>query len=366
MTIATTENKKNYDGDGIVTVFAFPFLFPKDTDLDVYIFDETLKTNTLQTITTDYTVTGAGLTAGGDVTMIVAPTSLEGLVIIRSIDITQGSKYEDFNRFPADTVEANLDRLTMICQQLQEQLDRSIVFDVDVTGFDNELPAPVGDTVIGYNTAGTAFENKVISVGSFSVPASGMLASDGTNTLLGRTISEIGNLVITNGNGLSGNPTIDSSALDTSIATNVTDIALRTTIADLVSTDNGKGGSLVGFEDAAGASTATDMEAAVAELFVGRTQMVKGTYTGNASTQAITGLGFQPTKVFVHRSSSSPGTADWTIKVAGTHTGTDSEEVGAGIVTDEITALDADGFSVGTGAHTNTNTATYGFEAYKF
>lgn len=133
MTISTTENKKVYNGDGIVVAFGFPFPFAKDTDLVVSLYDElTSIEDDPETIITDYTVSGAGNPAGGTVTMVVAPTTDQKLIIRRVVDLTQLSKYEDYNRFPAATIVANLDNLTVMVQQLNEEIDRCQKFDASI------------------------------------------------------------------------------------------------------------------------------------------------------------------------------------------------------------------------------------------
>jgi len=282
MTLETTVNRKDYTGDGSSTVFSFPYLFPADGDLDVYIYDTVALTNTQQTITTHYTVDGAGDDAGGNVTMVTAPTATQELIIIRVVDITQSSDYEDYNRFPANTVEGNLDRLTMICQQLQEQFDRSIFFDVNVSGVDTILPAPTANAILGYTSDATAFENKILGATDFTFPASGIVVSDGTNSLIGRSVTGTGSVTITNGNGVAGDIDVDLTTTDANIA-------LKVATADLASTDNAKGASLVGVEDSAGLFTGTDVEAVLAELKGLSVLTENATSTSTRSTTASSG-----------------------------------------------------------------------------
>lgn len=125
MTVSTTTNKVSYSGTGSQTVFAYTFKIFADGDLDVYIRD-TNGTETLQTITTNYTVSGAGADAGGNVTFVTAPGSTDTVVIQRKLDLTQGTDYVANDPFPAESHEDALDRLTFITQQIQEEVDRSI------------------------------------------------------------------------------------------------------------------------------------------------------------------------------------------------------------------------------------------------
>jgi len=125
MTIAKTDARKQYSGDGIVTGFSFPYRFFDDADLDVYILDAN-DVETLQALTTHYTVSNNGDETGGTVTMVAAPASGETLTILRSIAQTQGTDYAANDAFPAETHEAALDRLTLLMHEQTEIIDRSV------------------------------------------------------------------------------------------------------------------------------------------------------------------------------------------------------------------------------------------------
>jgi hypothetical protein len=168
MTISTIENKVSYNGNGVTTVFAFPYLFFENTDLDVYRVDS-LGTLTLLTLTTDYTVTGAGAESGGTVTMVVPPATGTQLLIVRTLDLVQETDYIEGDPFPAETHERALDRLTMIAQQIQEQTGRALTLPVQSSGVSAELPAPVANAFIGWNSAADALQN---NAGASSVPVS--------------------------------------------------------------------------------------------------------------------------------------------------------------------------------------------------
>lgn len=83
------------------------------------------------------------------------------------------------------------------------------------------------------------------------------------------------------------------------------------------------------------------------------------TYTGNGSTQSITGVGFQPDFVWIKRRDSAASHALFdAVRGATKYLSSDST---AAEVTDanSLTSFNADGFSLGNAAITNTNTATY-------
>jgi len=127
MTVSTTTNKVSYSGNGSQTVFAYTFKIFADGDLTVIIRSST-GTETTKTLTTHYTVSGAGSSSGGNVTFTSGNTPASGdtVVIQRKLGLTQGTDYVANDPFPAESHEDALDRLTFITQQIQEEVDRSI------------------------------------------------------------------------------------------------------------------------------------------------------------------------------------------------------------------------------------------------
>jgi len=159
MTISTTTSRISYNGNGVTTVFAFPYRFLADGDL-VVVGVSSSGVETTRTLTTDYTVTGAGDDGGGSVTMIVAPDSGTMLVVYRSTDIVQETDYVSGDPFPAETHERALDRLTMIAQEIGAAADRAIKVPVgDLSSLSTVLPAALDRRdkfiVFDENTGGT-------------------------------------------------------------------------------------------------------------------------------------------------------------------------------------------------------------------
>jgi hypothetical protein len=140
MTLSTTINRVTYTGNGVTTAFSFPYRFLANSHLRVSLVSAA-GGETVQTLNSDYTVTGAGVSAGGTVTMTTAPTSTQELIIERIVPITQATDLRPNDRFPAETVEQVFDKLTMIDQQLE---DRIRVLEENSFGFqrnDDAVPA---------------------------------------------------------------------------------------------------------------------------------------------------------------------------------------------------------------------------------
>lgn len=129
MTISTTTSKVGYNGNGVTTAFSVPFLFLANADLTVVLLSSAGVETTL-TLSTHYTVTGAGNDSGGTLTMVTPPAIGERLTILREVALTQETDYISGDPFPAETHERALDRLTMIDQQQEEVLSRAMTLPV--------------------------------------------------------------------------------------------------------------------------------------------------------------------------------------------------------------------------------------------
>ena len=138
MTISSTVVRQLTAGDGSTTNFTYPFKIFADSDLSVIIRSST-GTETTKTITTHYTVAGAGDASGGSITFTSGntPTATETVVMIREVPQTQAIDYIANDPFPAESHEEGLDRAAMTTQQMQEELNRS--FKVSAT---NSITTP--------------------------------------------------------------------------------------------------------------------------------------------------------------------------------------------------------------------------------
>ncbi len=125
MTVSSTTTKNSYSGNGSTTVFAYAFKIFAEADLKVIVRSST-GTETTKTLNADYTVSGVGVTSGGNVTFGSAPASGETVLIRREAALTQTTDYTANDPFPAEDHENALDKLTFHTQQQQEELDRAI------------------------------------------------------------------------------------------------------------------------------------------------------------------------------------------------------------------------------------------------
>jgi hypothetical protein len=141
-----------YAGDGIQTNFTYPFPIFSDGDLEVYV------DSTVVILDTGYTVSGAGNSAGGEVTFTTAPAAASIVTLRRTIAIERTSDFQQSGVLRAKVLNDELDRLTAEVQQVAEQTNRSLhlkAFDVETS---MELPdkSSRADKVLAFDENGVA------------------------------------------------------------------------------------------------------------------------------------------------------------------------------------------------------------------
>lgn len=127
-----------YLGDGSTVTFSYGFRILAAADLEVTIIDAD-GLATVQTLTTHYSVSGVGAASGGTITFVTAPASGTSVRMRRTSARTQTLDLVTQGDFDADLIETQLDRATMIAQELDALLDRTFRVPVGDTG--GELPS---------------------------------------------------------------------------------------------------------------------------------------------------------------------------------------------------------------------------------
>jgi hypothetical protein len=140
-----------YSGSAGVGPYAFTFEVLTSTDIAVY------KNSTLLTLTTDYTVSINSGTGTGNVTLVVAATGADTVTIVGDRAIQRSSDFVTGGDLFAQTLNDELDSLTIYAQQVDEKADRSIRAPVtDPTTINMVLPSASSraNTVLGFNSVG--------------------------------------------------------------------------------------------------------------------------------------------------------------------------------------------------------------------
>lgn len=129
MTVSSTVRKTDpFIGNGLTTQLPFAFKVFKKQDVLVVEADATTGAESTLTLDTDYSVvlnTNQDGNPGGTVTLAVALAMGKKAVVSSRVALTQNTDITNQGGFQPQIVEDSLDRLTIITQQLQEQVSRS-------------------------------------------------------------------------------------------------------------------------------------------------------------------------------------------------------------------------------------------------
>ena len=123
MTVQATTPRNQYSCTGLTT-YIYSFKIFDDADLGVTKTDADGNETTL-TLTTDYSVTGAGSESGGTIETVA--TYSDGSIDIRRVlDFTQETEFTDAGPLPAENLEEGLDRTVMLCQQMAVDVETGL------------------------------------------------------------------------------------------------------------------------------------------------------------------------------------------------------------------------------------------------
>jgi len=178
MPVSAQQVTQTYTGDGATLSFAIPasMWFIANGDIQVYV------NGALKALTTDYTLTGAGVSTGGAVNFVSAPAAAAAIIIVRNPQQTQNSNFVDNNTPLAQTLNNIADRLTMIAQWLQNALGRALSLPITDSTYagSNVIPAAAtrANKMLGFDATGAP-----VAVTGTAGPAgpTGPAGANGTN-----------------------------------------------------------------------------------------------------------------------------------------------------------------------------------------
>lgn len=154
-TLGTTTSAVVAQGNSVTTAFSYNFIIPQASDVVVTITNTTVTPNTITTVgSTGFTITGLGSSAGGTVTYPLTGSPLAPgyyITISRIVPLIQTTSIS--NQGPVfAAIEAALDYLTMITQQLQTQIS---VLQTEISG--GTTPPVYTGRIIASGSSDTAF-----------------------------------------------------------------------------------------------------------------------------------------------------------------------------------------------------------------
>ena len=156
--ISDTTPRVQYTATSGQTTFSVNFEFFDVADLKVYNGTTLLTYNNSPSSASQYSVTGAGVTGGGSITLGGSGATLnDKITIVRDLAISRTSDFPVSGNFPIQTLNTELDKIVAMMQQLEEQFARTLQYPVTTTtGFNVDLPDLVANRVLSVNSDATA------------------------------------------------------------------------------------------------------------------------------------------------------------------------------------------------------------------
>jgi hypothetical protein len=193
MTVSTSTTKSQYTANGVTTAFTGNFRILDQSHVQV-VLTSVAGVDTVQTIGTNYTVTGVG-GATFTVTFVAAPANGVRVTLARDVPLTQGLDLVLNDEFPSTELETALDKVTMIAQQISEASSRSLQSPVSDTTAPGPLPtaADRASKILAFDASGNPIATTT-GLGPAVVSAFGATLVDDVNAAAARTTLGLGSL----------------------------------------------------------------------------------------------------------------------------------------------------------------------------
>lgn len=189
MTVASAIRYINYNGSGTTGPFSFNFriLIEDDGTPDISVVKNVGGVRTELSYPGDYSFVAASLGLGGGSITLAADLEVgERLTISGSTPIDQIVEYRNQGPYDAETHEGSYDKLTLIVQEQQDALNRSVKLPTDsVVAVAPYLDTPVAGAILQYNADASAIVAgpngyNLLGDGTVSAPGLSFLAETST------------------------------------------------------------------------------------------------------------------------------------------------------------------------------------------
>jgi hypothetical protein len=163
--LATASSRNDYVGAGNVGPFPYGFKIWAASDLRV-VKRSALGVETVLNYPTDFSVTGIGKSAGGNVTLTTALAVGENIVIRRVRPLTQTTDLRNQSTYFREDTEDALDKSVMNDQQLQDSVSRafSLPESINPAGFGLTVTPEVGK-VLAWQSANQLGNSRIDTTG---------------------------------------------------------------------------------------------------------------------------------------------------------------------------------------------------------
>jgi hypothetical protein len=223
ITISDTEPRVQYTATAGQTSFSVPFEFFTNADIKVFNGTTQLTFNASPSSASQYSVSGAGVSGGGSITLGGSGATLnDTITIFRDLAIARSTDFPTSGAFQISSLNDELDKIIAMCQQLERDLKFSPKAAATTANtFNITFPNLAANKVLSVNSAGNGLE----------------FAQDITDII---TIAGIAGDVTTV-SGIASNVTTVAGAVSNvnTVATNITNInTVATNIADIITVAN--------------------------------------------------------------------------------------------------------------------------------
>ncbi len=269
LAISDTSPRVQYTATGGQTTFTVPFEFFADGDLTVIKTAASNGADTTLTLTaspssaTQYSVTGAGVSGGGSITLGGGATVNDKYTILRDLSVARTSDFPVSGTFPIETLNTELDKIIAMIQQNERDNKFSPQAKSSTsTAFNLTFPELVANKILSVNSSGNAleFSQSITDVSTVAGIASDITTVSGIASAVS-TVAGIASNVSTVA-GISGNVTTVAG-----ISSNVTTVAgMNSNISSVVSNAsniNTVAGNISNVNTAAGVSSAISTVAGI-------------------------------------------------------------------------------------------------------
>jgi hypothetical protein len=230
LTISDTEPRVQYTATAGQTSFTVNFEFFDVADLKVFNGTTELTYNNSPSSASQYSVTGAGVSGGGSITLGSPGATLnDTITIYRDLAIARSTDFPVSGNFPIQTLNTELDKIIAMMQQVERDLKFSPKAAATTANtFDITFPNLVANKVLSVNSSGNGLE---FSQSIDDIATLAGISSDVT------TVSGISANVTTVA-GVSSDVTTVATNISkvTTVADNITDVvAVANDLAEAVS-----------------------------------------------------------------------------------------------------------------------------------
>ena len=277
--ISDVEPRVQYTATSGQTSFTVPFEFFVNADLKVYNGTTLLSFAASPADATEYSVTGAGVTGGGSITLGGSGATLNDIITIsRDIAISRTTDFPTSGAFQIASLNEELDKIVAMCGQLERDLKFSPRAAATTSNtFDITFPNLAANKVLSVNSSGNGLE---FSQDITDITTIAGISSDVT------TVS-----------GIASNVTAVAGAVTNinTVASNITNInTVATNIADIITVANDLNEAVSEIE-----TVASDLQEASPEIDTVATNITNVNSVGNniSNVNTVAGISANVTTV---------------------------------------------------------------------